>query len=117
MAADEALATSILRSGRVVAIVDGCEWDVVEAKDDPATLWFRLRKRGDDNQNDRRFIVLGSVSAEELQHVRRAKKLWAKPWDMNFALYSVQAKDVLSKKTGRVVVKLDKEVCENSSNP
>ena len=108
MDTNEALA--LLRSGRVVAMIDGNEWNVREIKDDPATLWFRLRSRQDD---DRRFIVVGSASDDEIRHVKRAKKRWG---GVNFALYSVQAKEVLALRGAlrrggeKVFLKLEKEV-------
>lgn len=108
MDTNEALA--LLRSGRVVAMIDGNEWNVTEIKDDPATLWFRLRSRQDD---DRRFIVVGSASDAEIRHVKRAKKRWG---GVNFALYSVQAKEVLALRGAlrrggdKVFLKLEKEV-------
>lgn len=113
MDTNEALA--LLRSGRVVAMIDGNEWNVTEIKDDPATLWFRLRSRQDDD-NDRRFIVVGSASDAEIRHVKRAKKRWVKSWGVNFALYSVQAKEVLALRGAlrrggeKVFLKLEKEV-------
>ena len=92
----ESAALDLLRTGQVVALVDGSEWSVVEQTDDPGTLWFRLRKRCEDKENDnpldRRFVKVGPVSDDEIRHVRRAKAHWAGL----FALYSVQAKDVLA---------------------
>lgn len=114
MDTNEALA--LLRSGRVVAMIDGNEWNVTEIKDDPATLWFRLRSRQGDDDKDRRFIVVGSASDAEIRHVKRAKKRWVKSWGVNFALYSVQAKEVLALRGAlrrggeKVFLKLEKEV-------
>ena len=90
---------------------------VVEDRSDTATLWFRLRKRNDENPVDRRFVKVGPASKVEIRHVKRAKKLWAQHEGMNFSLYTVQAKDVLAlrgalgKADGRrVFLKLDAEV-------
>ena len=111
MDTNEALA--LLRSGRVVAMIDGNEWNVTEIKDDPATLWFRLRSRQGDDDKDRRFIVVGSASDAEIRHVKRAKKRWG---GVNFALYSVQAKEVLALRGAlrrggdKAFLKLEKEV-------
>ena len=90
---------------------------VVEDRSDTATLWFRLRKRNEENPVDRRFVKVGPASKAEIRHVKRAKKLWAQHEGMNFSLYTVQAKDVLAlrgalgKADGRrVFLKLDAEV-------
>ena len=90
---------------------------VVEDRSDTATLWFRLRKRNDENPVDRRFVKVGPASKAEIRHVKRAKRLWAQHEGMNFSLYTVQAKDVLAlrgalgKADGRrVFLKLDAEV-------
>ena len=114
---NEPAALAVLRSGRVVAMVGGEEWDVVEDKSDTATLWFRLRKRNEENQGDRRFVKVGPASKVEIRHVKRARRLWAQHEGMNFSLYTVQAKDVLAlrgalgKADGRrVFLKLDAEV-------
>jgi len=98
-------------------MVGGEEWDVVEDRSDTATLWFRLRKRNEENQGDRRFVKVGPASKAEIRHVKRARRLWAQHEGMNFSLYTVQAKDVLAlrgalgKADGRqVFLKLDAEV-------
>ena len=90
---------------------------VVEDRSDTATLWFRLRKRNDENPVDRRFVKVGPASKAEIRHVKRARRLWAQHEGMNFSLYTVQAKDVLAlrgalgKADGRrVFLKLDAEV-------
>ena len=114
---NEPAALAVLRSGRVVAMVGGEEWDVVEDRNDTATLWFRLRKRNEENPVDRRFVKVGPASKAEIRHVKRARRLWAQHEGMNFSLYTVQAKDVLAlrgalgKADGRrVFLKLDAEV-------
>ena len=114
---NESAALAVLRSGRVTALVDGSEWDVAEDKSDTATLWFRLSKRDNESQGDRRFVKVGSASKAEIRHVKRAKKRWAEPWGMNFSLYTVQAKDVLALRGAlrkvdcqRVFLRLGKEV-------
>ena len=86
-------AHQLLRTGRVVAVIDGEEWSVSEDRNDPATHWFRLRNGSNEN---RIFLKIGAATPEERRHVRRARKAWAEPRKARFALYTVQAKSVLA---------------------